>query len=65
MTKHRLIRSSPSVVLEAAYVGHEPFDSRAFAEIQHWRGLVESERDNAVHWYHHLRGIGATSSADA
>src|SRR5215211_162727 len=58
MTKHRLIRSSPSVVLEAAYVGHEPFDSRAFADIQHWRGLVESERDNAVHWYHHLRGIG-------
>jgi hypothetical protein len=58
MTKHRLIRSTPSVVLETAYLGQEPLDSRAFAEIQHWRSMSESERGNAVHWYHHLRGIG-------
>jgi hypothetical protein len=58
MTKHRLIRSSPSVVLETAYLGHEPLDIRKWEEIQHWRRMAESERGNAVHWYHHLRVIG-------
>ena len=58
MTKHRFIRSSPSVVLQTAYFGHTPVDDQAFDTIQHWRRLAESERDNAVHWYHHVRGIG-------
>jgi hypothetical protein len=58
MTKHRFIRSSPSVVLETAYLSHQPLDERAVDAIQHWRRLAESERGNAVHWYHHVRGIG-------
>ncbi|HEU4907748.1 MAG TPA: hypothetical protein VFT17_02665 [Propionibacteriaceae bacterium] len=58
MTKHRFIRSSPSVVLETAYLRHQPLEDRAFDEIQHWRRVAESERGNAVHWYHHVPGIG-------
>jgi hypothetical protein len=58
MTKHRFIRSSPSVVLQMAYLGHQPLDGRAFDTLQHWRRMAESERGNAVHWYHHVRGIG-------
>ena len=58
MTKHRFIRSSPAVVLQTAYLGHKPVDGRAFDAIQHWRRMAESERGNAVHWYHHVRGIG-------
>jgi hypothetical protein len=58
MTKHRFIRSSPSVVLKAAYLGHQPLDHRAFDQIQHWRRVVESESGNAVHWSHHVPGIG-------
>jgi hypothetical protein len=58
MTKHRFIRSSPSVVLDTAYLGHNPHDGRAFDAIQHWRRSAESERGNAVHWYDHVRGIG-------
>jgi hypothetical protein len=58
MAKHRFIRSSPSVVLQAAYLGHQPLDHRAFDTIQHWRRVAESERGNAVHWHHHVPGIG-------
>jgi hypothetical protein len=58
MTKHRFIRSTPSVVLKAAYLGHQPLDHRAFDHMQHWRRVTESERGNAVHWYHHVPGIG-------
>ena len=58
MTKHRFIRSSPSVVLATAYLRHKPLDDHAFDTMQHWRRMAESERGNAVHWYHHLRGIG-------
>ena len=58
MTKHRFIRSSPTVVLQTANIGHKPLDDRACDTIQHWRRLAESELDNAVHWYHHVRGIG-------
>jgi hypothetical protein len=58
MTKHRFIRSSPSVVLKAAYLEHQPLDHRAFDHIEHWRRMAESERGNAVHWYHHVPGIG-------
>jgi hypothetical protein len=58
MTKHRFIRSTPSVVLKAAYLGHQPLDHHAFDQIEHWRRVAESERGNAVHWYHHVPGIG-------
>jgi hypothetical protein len=58
MTKHRFIRSPPSVVLETAFFRHQPLDARAFRSIQHWRRVAESERGNAVHWYHHVPGIG-------
>jgi selenocysteine lyase/cysteine desulfurase len=58
MTKHRFIRSSPSVVLATANLRHKPLDDHAFDAMQHWRRIAESERGNAVHWYHHLRGIG-------
>jgi hypothetical protein len=58
MTQHRFIRSSPSVVLKTAYLGQKPLDDRAFDQIQHWRRVAESERSNAVHWYHHVPGIG-------
>jgi hypothetical protein len=59
MTQHRFIRSSPSVVLDTAYLGHNLHDARAFDAIQHWRRpTAESERGNAVHWYDHVRGIG-------
>jgi hypothetical protein len=58
MTKHRLIRCSPSAVLDAACLGHNIRDSRPFDTIQHWRRPAESERGNAFHWYDHVRGIG-------
>jgi hypothetical protein len=58
MTKHRFIRSPASVVLETAYFRHQPLDARAFNRIQHWRRVAESERGNAVHWYHYVPGIG-------
>ena len=56
VTKHRFIRSSPSVVLQTAYLGHKPLDGRALNALQHWRRMAESERGNAVYWYHHVRG---------
>jgi len=58
MTRHRLIRSAPSTVLHSAYLGHNLNDGRPFDMIQHWRRPAESERENAVHWYDHIAGIG-------
>jgi hypothetical protein len=58
MTKHRLIRSSPSAVLNTAYIGHTLVEDRAFDTLQHWRRRAESERGNAVHWYDHVPVIG-------
>jgi hypothetical protein len=58
MTKHRLIRCSPSAVLDTAYLGHNVRDGRPFDTILHWRRPAESERGNAFHWYDHIRGIG-------
>jgi hypothetical protein len=57
-TKHRLIRCSPSVLLEAAYLGRELADDRGFDTLQHWRRRAESERCNAAHWYDHVPMIG-------
>jgi hypothetical protein len=58
MTKHRLIRCSPSAVLDTAYIGHTLVEDRAFDTLQHWRRPAESERGNAVHWYDHVPVIG-------
>ena len=58
MTKHRFIRRPASVVLEAAYLRHKPLDEGAVDGIQHWRRIAESERGNAVNWYHYVPGIG-------
>jgi hypothetical protein len=58
MTKHRIIRCSPSAVLDTAYIGHTLVEDRAFETLQHWRRPAESERGNAVHWYDYIRVIG-------
>ena len=58
MTQHRFIHSSPSAVLDTAYLGGSINDGRAFDTIQHWRRPAESERGKAVHWYDHVPGIG-------
>ena len=58
MTKHRLIRCSPSAVLDTAYIGHTLVEDRAFDTLHHWRRPAESERGNAVHWYDHVPVIG-------
>src|SRR4029453_15605244 len=58
MTKHRLIRCSPSAVLDTAYIGHTLVEDRAFDTLQHWRQPAEAERGNAVHWYDHVPVIG-------
>jgi hypothetical protein len=58
MTKHRLIRCSPSALLDTAYIGHTLIEDRAFDTLQHWRQPAESERGNAVHWYDHVPVIG-------
>jgi hypothetical protein len=58
MTKHRLIRCSPSAVLDTAYVGHALVENRAVDTLHHWHLPAESERGNAVHWYDHVPVIG-------
>jgi hypothetical protein len=58
MTKHRLIRCSPSALLDTAYVGHTLVEDRASDTLDHWRRLAESEHGNAVHWYDHVPVIG-------
>jgi hypothetical protein len=58
MTKHRLIRCSPSAVLDIAFISHTFVEDRASDTLQHWRRPAESERSNAVHWYDHVPVIG-------
>ena len=58
MTKHRLIRCSPSAVLDTAYIGHPLVENLAVDTLHHWHLPAESERGNAVHWYDHLPVIG-------
>jgi hypothetical protein len=58
MTKHRLIRCSPSALLVTAYLRGDPVGERGFDTLQHWRRRAESERGNAVHWYDHVPVIG-------
>ena len=58
MTRHRLIRCSPTAVLDTACLGHNLRDGRLFDTIQHWRRPGETERGNAFHWYDRIPGIG-------
>jgi hypothetical protein len=58
MTKHRLIRCSPSVLLVTADLGRDPLAERGDDTLQHWRRGAESERGNAVHWSDHVPVIG-------
>ena len=58
MTNHRLIRCSPSILLDTAQLGPDFVEARGLEHLRHWRRRAESEAGNAVHWYDHVPVIG-------